>query len=439
MEVNHMFEERQVRGGVPVYPDVIHYVDAILDQRIWEGDGWKEESVSWKETCYIHSGLSGTALRVSGPAATDFLSRISTNDVYHWKVGTMKHLVQLSEDGYVANHTLTAKDAEDSYRLMACPPWPMYMQSKLRMDVNVEFIPMFVHQISGPNAKAVIEKVTGEDISDVKFMTFRPIHIQGIEAELEIARVGMSGTIAYEIHGDMRFSADAYDAIYQTGKEYGMKRLGIRTYSVNHAEGGFPQGNCSFMYALNFDEGYWKMLGVNTTHQLHEGMSGSFPKDNKEARLRTPFDIGWGFCVKFDHDFIGREALEKIAENPPHEIVTLVWNEEDCMDVMRSMFGPREQEYKLFEYPCLVPPMTGGLADMVMKDGKLIGISSFPTYSYYYRQIISHCTIDANQTDLGNEVIVRWGDDGKNIKEIRAMVAKYPYTQLKRNQNYYDD
>ncbi len=433
-----MNEQMPIRGGVPVYPDVVLYSDTIMDLRVWEGDGWKEESVSWKETCYIHSGLSGTALKVSGPEATDFLSKISTNDVYHWKIGTMKHLVQLSEDGYVANHTLAAKDAEDSYRLMACPPWPLYMQSKLRMNVKVEFIPFFIHQISGPNAKAVIEKVTGDDIADVRFMDFRPIRIPGIDAELEVARIGMSGTIAYEIRGDMRFSAESYDAIYQAGKEFGIKRLGIRTYCVNHAEGGFPQGNCSFMYSLNFDEGYWKMLGVDTTHHLHDGLIGSFPKENIEARLRTPYDVGWGFCVKFDHDFIGREALEKIAADPPHDIVTLEWNEEDCMDVMRSMFGAREEEYKFFEFPSLVPAMAGGLADMVTKDGKTVGISSFPTYSYYYRKIISHCTIDIDQKAIGNEVVVHWGDAGKKIKEIRAKVSRYPYIDKKRNQDYYE-
>ena len=82
-----MFEQSKTRGGVPLYPDVIHYADVILDQRIWDGDGWKEESLSWKENCYIHSGLSGTALLITGPDAEKFLSRISINNVYNWKPG----------------------------------------------------------------------------------------------------------------------------------------------------------------------------------------------------------------------------------------------------------------------------------------------------------------------------------------------------------------
>jgi len=451
----------KIRGGVPVYPDVIQYADLILDQRIWEGDGWKTESLSWKESCYIHSGLSGTALLVTGPEATDFLSKTSTNNVYNWKPGTMKHLVQLNEDGYIANHALAAKDDDCTYRIMACPPWPLYMAAKLQMNVKVEFIPFFVHQISGPKAKEIIEKVTGDDISDVKFLDFRTIRIPGIDADLEVARIGMSGTIAYEIRGNMQYCAESYDAIYQIGKEYGIKRLGWRTYCVNHAEGGFPQAGCSFMYA--FEKGYWDMLGVSTTSLPRGegsdacvpegfserygspsdagwgGMVGSCSPSDLIARFRTPYDVGWGGMVKFDHDFIGREALEKIAGDPPRTIVTLEWNQEDVMDVWASMFGPKEEEYKIFELPCLVPQQAGGLADKVLKDGKEVGISSFPTYSYYYRRFISHCTLEKELAEEGTEVIVCWGNYGQNIKEIRATVSRYPYTQQKLNQHYYND
>lgn len=432
-----MSEDLKIRGGAPVYPDVVRYMDVLMDLRIWEGDGWKKESVSWKESCYIHSGLSGTALSITGPDATDFLSRTSINDVYNWKPGTMKHLVQLNDAGLIANHSLTAKISDTEYRMMACPPWPLYMSFRLKMDVKVEFIPFFVHQISGPKAKEVIEKVTGDDISDVKFMDFRPIRIPGIDADLEIARIGMSGTIAYELHGHMQYSAQSYDAIYQGGKEFGIARLGWRTYCVNHAEGGFPQGGGSFNYA--FDDGYWQMVGRDTTDLPSAGNTGSIDPENLAARYRNPYEVDWGWMIKYDHDFIGREALEAIANDPPKTLVTLEWNQEDVMDVFASMFGPREKGYKIFELPCLEPQMAGGLADLVTKDGKEVGISSFATYSYYYRKFISHCTIDKDQAELGNEVILHWGNYGEPIKEIRATVAKYPYSTMKPNQHYYDD
>src|SRR3546814_7856808 len=48
-----------------------------------------------------------------------------------------------------------------------------------------------------------------------------------------------------------------------------------------------------------------------------------------QSRFMTPYDVDWGFLVNFNHDFMGKAALEKIAQNPPRKIVTLEWNAED--------------------------------------------------------------------------------------------------------------
>ena len=41
-------------------------------------------------------------------------------------------------------------------------------------------------------------------------------------------------------------------------------------------------------------------------------IGGSFVSDNIEDYYMTPYELGYGPFVKFDHDFIGREALEKM-------------------------------------------------------------------------------------------------------------------------------
>ena len=130
--------------------------------------------------------------------------------------------------------------------------------------------------------------------------------------------------------------------------------------------------------------------------------------------------------------FIGREALEKEAAAPKRKLVTLVWNSEDMIDVFASLFRPGE-EYKTPELPCAEPQPAGGYADLVTKNGKEIGVSSFTTSSYYYRSFLSHCTLDVDQAEIGNEVTVHWGDYGRRIKEVRARVERYPYLDLSRN------
>ena len=39
--------------------------------------------------------------------------------------------------------------------------------------------------------------------------------------------------------------------------------------------------------------------------------------NNIEDYYMTPYELGYGPFVKFDHDFIGREALEKIVTTAP--------------------------------------------------------------------------------------------------------------------------
>ena len=62
-------------NDVPAYPDVPTYLNVLGSLHIWEGDGWKAESLSWKKGAYIASNLSGLPeITFSGPHAQEFLS-----------------------------------------------------------------------------------------------------------------------------------------------------------------------------------------------------------------------------------------------------------------------------------------------------------------------------------------------------------------------------
>jgi vanillate/3-O-methylgallate O-demethylase len=72
-------------------------------------------------------------------------------------------------------------------------------------------------------------------------------------------------------------------------------------------------------------------------------------------------------------------------------------------------------------------------ADHVVKDGRAVGVSSGTAYSYFYRQVLSHGLVDLDQAEIGNEVVVRWGDHGRRIKDVRATVERFPYLSEGRN------
>ena len=99
----------------------------------------------------------------------------------------------------------------------------------------------------------------------------RDISIAGVDVELdlELSRIGMVGTLAYEIRGPLEAGPAVYDAVYRAGQDFGIKRLGWRTYAVNHTEGGFPQVNCTFLPAAFADAGFAQQFAgmLNTNHR----------------------------------------------------------------------------------------------------------------------------------------------------------------------------
>jgi hypothetical protein len=48
-----------------------------------------------------------------------------------------------------------------------------------------------------------------------------------------------------------------------------------------------------------------------------------------------------------NHDFVGRDALEKEVANPRRKIITLEWSPEDILDVHASQFRPGEPDAPL--------------------------------------------------------------------------------------------
>ena len=416
----------------PLYDDLRMFVRPFGRLQAWEFDGWKPESMSWKTGCYIHAGLSGPAqFTFTGRQAADFLSSICINDFSRFPDGTAKHAIMLTDEGLVAAHALVQRDAEDRYRMFAVPPWALYQATRSQFDVQFAVDDIYLFQIAGPTSLQTLERATGENLHDVGFLGFRPTSVDG--KATEICRIGMSGTLAYELRGPIAEGPEVYDAVLRAGADLGIQRLGWRTYMVNHVEGGFPQLAWTFMFAANEDPGYAQFAPAHDVAML---VSGSVDPSDMRARYRTPVELGWHRAARFDHDFIGREALEAEVADPKRTIVTLRWNPEDVIDIYASLLRPGE-EYKTLDLP--THPHSRGVhahADHVLKDGAPVGVSSGTIYSYYYREVISHCVIDRALAEIGTEVTVRWGDFGAAIKDVRATIARYPYLDLEPNQTY---
>ena len=107
-------------------------------------------------------------------------------------------------------------------------------------------------------------------------------------------------------------------------------------------------------------------------------LGGSYYSDDIADYYFTPYDLGYGPFVKFDHDFIGRAALEAMAADPPRQKVTLAWNGDDVTRAMGTMFQ-KEDRAKYIDLP--LSNYSTWPNDRIMKDGKMVGRSTFSGYS----------------------------------------------------------
>ena len=79
--------------------------------------------------------------------------------------------------------------------------------------------------------------------------------------------------------------------------------------------------------------------------------------ENIEDYYLTPWELGYGPHVKFDHDFVGREALEQRPEDPQRRKVTLALNTADVMRAIGSEFE-KDDRAKYMEFPSAVYSMS---------------------------------------------------------------------------------
>jgi glycine cleavage system aminomethyltransferase T len=424
---------------VPYDPNVGLYFPERGEIIPYEYTNWRDEVLSWKKTCYIHASLCPSPTsRIKGPDALKFLSENCVNNMAKFPVGMGKHGIMCNEEGLVMCDGVVIRTEEDEFITNWMEPYSTYALQKGKYDAIGEDLTgkVFLFQVAGPNSLEVLETASGDDLRDIAFMHHRMTSIAG--KAVRILRMGMAGSLAYELHGAAEDSHDVYNAIYEAGVPLGIRKLGYRAYMMNHTENGFPQAYYHFPYPWGEDKGFVEYL-----EKIGGGLGfggtplvGSMPPDIK-LRYRNPVELGWSKMINFNHGFVGREALEKLVANPKRKMVTLSWNTEDIMDIHASQYEQGEP------YPNIDVPSDKSYHgyyqyhdDQVLnKDGKFIGVSSGRTYSYYYREMISLSSIDVEYGDIGTEVTILWGDPGTRQKKIRATVTRFPFFDEGRNQD----
>lgn len=400
-----------------------------------EYSDWRKEQMASKEAVCIGNWSFAAWAFIEGPGATQLLSDYSINSFENCPVGQVKHLVGTTEKGKVIGEGICMKVGENKYKL-ATLPWWQYIASQKKYDVTLTMEPpgtTSIYQVCGPKSIELLEEVANESLRDIKFMHFRTIKIGGREV-MATNGLTMSGEVGFELHYPAKYDHDVLDTVLEAGKKLGVCRLGSRT-SMQHVEACFPTMGIHYLPAL-FDESladfnkFLDDIGFNFFIMKWK-IAGSYEGSDIQDYFLSPIEMGWASHIKFDHEFMGKKALEEEIKNPRKKVVTLELNMEDILDVYASYFK-EDEPYEFINFPHQAMQMIQ--ADTVSKDGEFVGISTTPLYSYYFRKVLTLAFVDVN-VNLGDTVEVLWGNPGSRQKVIKATIAPAPYKSDKRRIN----
>jgi vanillate/3-O-methylgallate O-demethylase len=415
-----------------------------------EFTNWRDEQRSWRESCALFDQSHHmTDLYVEGTDALALFSNLGVNSFKTFKVNQAKQFVACNEQGFVIGDAILFYLDENKFNLVGRPSAANWVQYNLetgqykakaerdeRSAVNQGRRKVFRYQVQGPNAVKVMEKAAGKAAPDIRFFHIDVFKIAG--REVRALRHGMVGQPGWELWGPWEHGEEVRDAIVECGREYGLRQVGARTYPTTCLESGWIPSPVPAIYVGEELKPYRQWLSA-TSYEAMASLGGSFYSDNITDYYLTPYDLGYGPFVKFDHDFVGRAALEKLAANQQRRKVTLVWNGED----MGRAFGSLSSDGDITKYIDLPLANYATLPfDKVLKDGKTVGLSTYTGYTYNERAIISLAVIDIEHSEPGTKLTLVWGEEGRGSSkptverhvqaEMRVTVAPAPISEVAR-------
>ena len=420
-----------------------------------EFTNWRSEQRAWRETAVLFDQSHHMDnVFIKGPDALKLISDTAINSVASFPVNKAKQYVPTTPSGHVIGDGILFHQDEDEYVYVGRAPaanWLLFNAEtggynlEIEVDRRSPSRPMgkpvsrryWRFQIQGPSAWDIIEKANGGPLEQLKFFNMDTMSIAG--EKVRTLRHGMAGAPGLEIWGDYASYDKVRDALMEAGAEFGMAAVGARAYPSNTLESGWIPSPLPAIYTDERLRPYREWLGADS-YEATNAVAGSFVSEDIEDYYLTPWELGYGSFVKFDHDFIGREALEAMDPAAQRRKVTLAWNPEDLGRIFTSQLDTEQTPYKYFDLP-LANYGSSNYDSVIDADGNVVGVSMFTGYSANERRGLSLATVNPDVPE-GSELRVVWGEpNGGTAKttvephrqlQVRAVVSPVPYSETVR-------
>ncbi len=248
-----------------------------------------DEHAHVREAVGVFDQSSFAKFELSGPDAQKALDWICANDVAK-PVGRLTYTQLLNTRGGIEADLTVARIVEDRFYIVTGTGFRTHdfgwIEDHIPHGLDCRFTDITEEwgtlSLMGPKARAVLEAVTADDVSNPAFPFghVREITIAGVK--LRALRVTYVGELGWELHVPIAALGTVFDTLMEAGKAHDIRPVGYRA-----------------LESLRLEKGY-RAWGSDIT-----------PND-------TPFEAGLGWAVKLGKptDFLGRSALEKLKGQP---------------------------------------------------------------------------------------------------------------------------
>jgi 4-methylaminobutanoate oxidase (formaldehyde-forming) len=252
----------------------------------WGRQNWfeasRQEHMAVREAVGLFDQSSFAKFVVKGRDAMKVLNRLGDAEV-DVAPGRVVYTQWLNGKGGIEADLTVTRVAEDEYLVVTAAATQLRDRRHLEKGIGEDDRAAVVDVTSGlatlglmgPNSRALLEKVSGEDLSNAAFPfgTSRMIVIGA--AAVRATRITYVGELGWELYVPTEFTLAVFDLLVEEGRAFGLRLAGY------HA-----------MNSLRMEKAY--------RHWSHD----ITPED-------TPLESGLGFCVAWDKagGFVGRDAL----------------------------------------------------------------------------------------------------------------------------------
>jgi len=422
-----------------------------------ECSNWRDEQRAWREAVLLFDQthhMSETF--ISGPDSIKFLSDFGVNSFAKFPELRAKQYTACNHQGQIIGESILQNLGNGTYELISgtyLQNWLEYNAEignydiELVRDLNTSDNPggpegrtFFRYELDGPLAGQTFNDAVEGDTPDMRYFSMAKVKIVG--CDVYVLRHSVAGHKGVELSGRLVDGPKVYQRLLEVGEKYGIVRAGLKTYFSTGGEVGWLGHPCPAVYTSEKLTEYRKWLPA-TSWEAHTELGGSFRSPNIEDYYFTPFDQDMAKLMKFDHDFVGREALEKMAAEGGHrKKVTLAWNDEDVADIYASLMHSPNNPYKFMELP-KVSYALHQFDEVRNSKGDLVGVSTYMAYTVNEGKFLSIAFVDEEHAEVGTDLTVTWGEpDGGSRKPqvekhqqkvVRAKVGPTPYPQMVRD------